>query len=103
MLIRGAGPALASYFAAGVTLADPILRIVRPSDGTTIRENDNWEVGNDPTLVRDAAVKVGAFAYTAGSKDSAILITLPPGIYSAQLSGANNGTGIGLVEVYEVP
>ena len=30
-------------------------------------------------------------------------MTLPPGAYSAQLSGANSGTGIGLIEVYEVP
>lgn len=102
VLVRGVGPAIAQYL-PGLTLADPIVRIVRVSDGSTIRENDNWEVGNDPTLVVDAATRTGATPLAAGSKDAAILMTLPPGIYSAQLFGANNGTGIGLIEVYEVP
>jgi hypothetical protein len=100
VLIRGVGPALA---AAGVTgaLADPFLRIVR-QDGVIIRENDNWSVGNDVNLVADAASKIGAFPLPAGSKDAVILINLPPGTYNAQLSGADGGTGIGLIEVYEV-
>jgi hypothetical protein len=103
VLVRGVGPGFAQYFPAGTTLADPILRIVRPSDNLVVRENDNWEVGNDATLIVDAAAKVGASPLTSGSKDAVILMTLPPGIYSAQLFGANSGTGIGLVEVYEVP
>ena len=45
----------------------------------------------------------GAFPLTAGSKDAVIVITLNPGNYSAVLSGANNGTGAGLLEVYEIP
>jgi hypothetical protein len=102
VLVRGLGPTLTSYGVTGV-LADPILRIVRPSDGLVIRENDNWEAGNDPTLVVDAASRVGAIPLASGSKDAVILMTLPPGIYSALLSGASSGTGIGLVEVYEVP
>ncbi len=102
VLVRGLGPTLATYGVTGV-LADPILRIVRPSDGLVIRENDNWEVGNDATLVTDAATRVGAIPLTSGSKDAVILMTLPPGVYTAQLSGVNSGTGIGLIEVYEVP
>ncbi|MBS0632886.1 MAG: PD40 domain-containing protein [Verrucomicrobia bacterium] len=108
VLVRGVGPAIAQYL-PGATLVDPIVRIVRiaslagVSDGSTIRENDNWEVGNDPALVVDAGSRVGATPLASGSKDAAILMTLPPGIYSAQLFGNNNGTGIGLVEVYEVP
>ena len=46
----------------------------------------------------------GAFAWNnSSSNDSAILATLPPGAYTAQVSGASNDTGIALVEVYEVP
>ena len=46
----------------------------------------------------------GAFAFANGSADSVILITLPPGTYTAVVSGATTAdTGTGLVEVYEVP
>ena len=45
----------------------------------------------------------GAFPLAAGSKDAAILISLPPGSYSAQVIGVNSTTGIALVEIYEVP
>ncbi len=45
----------------------------------------------------------GAFPFTKGSKDAAILITLMPGNYSAVVSGANRTTGAGMVEIYEVP
>ena len=44
-----------------------------------------------------------AFDFTPGSKDSAMLLTLPPGNYSAQVSGVNSTTGNGMIEVYEVP
>ena len=46
---------------------------------------------------------VGAFALTNGSRDAALVVTLMPGAYSAQVSGINSGTGEALVEVYEVP
>jgi hypothetical protein len=45
---------------------------------------------------------VGAFALMAGSGDSAILATLPPGAYTAQVAGAGGTTGIALVEIYEL-
>ena len=44
-----------------------------------------------------------AFALPAGSADAAMVVTLPPGAYTAQVGGANNSTGIALVEIYEVP
>jgi hypothetical protein len=45
---------------------------------------------------------VGAFNLPASSLDAAMVITLPPGAYTAQVQGADGGTGIALVEVYEV-
>ncbi len=107
VLIRGVGPSLgvaAPSLAAGV-LADPVLRLMRRQDGvdTLVRENDNWEVGNDAAQVTEIATKVGAFALTAGSKDAVILINLPPGTYTTQLTGVGTTTGLALVEVYEVP
>lgn len=107
VLVRGIGPGLISQgIAAAEALADPVLQVVRydtvAKTWTVVRENDNWELGNDATLVSDAAAKVGAFPLTSGSKDAVILMNLPPGIYSAKLSGNNNTTGIGMIEVYEV-
>ncbi len=103
VLIRAVGPTLAAapFNVAGV-LADPSLVLVR-SDNVVVRENDNWETGNDAALINEAAIKVGAFPLATGSKDAAILLNLPPGIYSAQVTGPGTTTGVALVEVYEVP
>jgi hypothetical protein len=104
VLVRGIGPALSALNVAGA-LADPLLQIIRMDRGTrtVVRENDNWETGNDVTLVTDASSKVGVFPLRGGSRDAVILISLPPGTYSATVSGVGNTTGVGLVEVYEVP
>lgn len=97
ILIRGIGPTLgaAPYDVAGV-LADPQLRLFRGS--TEIAANDNWS-GAD---VSAAAVAVGAFALPAGSKDAALLVTLPPGNYTVHLSGVGNTRGVALLELYWV-
>jgi hypothetical protein len=103
VLIRGVGPTLAAApFNVGGVLTDPVLRLVR-ADGLVIRENDNWEMGNDAGLINDAAVRVGAFPLASGGKDSAMLINLPPGTYNAQVAGSGSTTGVALIEVYEVP
>ena len=44
-----------------------------------------------------------ALALAAGAGDAALLVDLAPGSYTVELSGANDGTGIGLIEVYRVP
>ena len=98
VLIEAVGPALSNV--PGL-LADPVLQIMR--NGVVIRENDNWEMGNDRNLVIDAAARSGATALAAGSKDAAILINLQPGTYTAVASGAGGSTGIALINVYEVP
>ena len=100
LLIRAAGPALASFGVAG-TLADPVLTLF--SGAQPLLTNDNW--GDAPNLaqLRSAATRVGAFAFADGSKDSALLVTLPPGSYTVQASGTADTTGVALVEIYEVP
>ncbi len=98
LLIEAVGPSLSGV--SGL-LADPVLQIIR--NGTVIRENDNWEVGNDSKLVIDAASRSGATPLAAGGKDAAILINLQPGVYTAVASGAAGSTGIALINVYEVP
>jgi hypothetical protein len=93
VIVRGRGPSLA---AAGIVnpLANPVLTLVRSSDGATIAVNDNWQ-----DALNAAQVQASGFAPT-DSAESAILITLAPGAYTAVLSGVSNGTGVGIVEVF---
>jgi len=98
VLIRASGPALAPFGVTG-TLPDPQVEL----DGASgvLATNSGW--GGSPQLASVAA-SVGAFAWrNASSLDSALLVTLPPGAYTAQVSGASGDTGVALVELYEVP
>ena len=68
-----------------------------PGRGATVGTNDNWTATLAPTFTQ-----VGAFPLTAGSRDAALLLTVPAGgTYTIQVSGVNNTTGEALVEVYE--
>jgi Immunoglobulin domain len=98
VLIRASGPALVGFGVAGA-LPDPALKLY---SGTTVLAANNAWGGN--AQIASAAAGVGAFAWSsASSNDSAILISLPPGAYTAEVAGATGDTGISLVEVYEVP
>ncbi|HMD59894.1 MAG TPA: sialidase family protein, partial [Opitutaceae bacterium] len=99
VLLRASGPALAS-FGVGATLADPQMTLYR-GDGTPVASNDDWMLARDAAVTSAAAARVGAFPFAAGSLDSALVITLPPGSYSAVVSGVNSFTGNALVEVYD--
>lgn len=95
LLIRGIGPTLGSpeYGVPGA-LADPKLEIFDINQ-VKLAENDDW---NAADAIRFS--QAGAFPLAPGSKDSAMVVTLPPGTYSAVVSGVGGTTGIGLVEVY---
>lgn len=100
LLIRGIGPSLAQ-FGVGGFLVDPQLSIY-DSAATVIASNDNW--GADDAASKAATAQlVGAFSLSSGSRDATLLITLPPGAYTAHLNGAANATGVGLIEIYSVP
>jgi hypothetical protein len=101
VLVRAVGPSLAQLSVEGL-LANPLLKIYQGS--AIVTSNDDWAASSDTasTLAATAA-QVGAFALLPNSRDSALLLTLAPGTYTAQVSGADGGTGIALVEVYEVP
>ena len=98
VLIRASGPALAAFGVPG-TLPDPKLALY--SGSTLLDSNFGW--GGDSSISNTAA-SVGAFGWSSStSNDSAILVTLPPGPYTAQIAGASGDTGVALIEVYEVP
>lgn len=100
LLVRAAGPALAD-FGVEATLADPLLRLFR---GTrAIAENDDWSATSQAAAIEARAREIFAFPLANGSRDAALLVTLPPGNYSVQVSGAGAvRTGVGLVELYEL-
>ncbi len=105
VLIRAAGPALAAApFNLPSTLDDPALTLFRGS--AIAAQNDNWSTSpTSATAIAAAAASVNAFAFRPGSADAALLLTLAPGAYTAQVSAAAaslNPSGLALVEIYEV-
>jgi hypothetical protein len=111
VLIRGVGPTLQSSYNFPNALADPILNVY-DSTGALVAQNDNWgtpvtvssvQVAASASTIASAASSVGAFPLTPGSNDSALVVTLAPGAYTAQVSGANGTSGVALLEVYEIP
>jgi len=101
VLIRASGPALAEFGVIG-TLPDPVILLFgATSSATPIASNSAWD--GDPQVAA-AAAAAGAFSWgDPTSHDAAILVTLPPGSYTAQVLGQTADSGVALVEVYEVP
>ncbi len=95
IILRGIGPSLSEIYPQLSGVPDPELEL-RNSQGALIASNDNWM--DDPN---QAAIIQAAGLAPSNSLESAIAATLMPGEYTALLSGVNNGTGVGLVEVYE--
>jgi hypothetical protein len=95
VLIRGIGPSLTGV---GVTLSDPTLELHQGS--TIVTTNDNWKTRPDGTS-QQAEIEATTIPPT-NDLESAILATLSPGAYTAILAGKNGGTGVGLVEVYDL-
>lgn len=110
VLVRGIGPALSQFGLSGV-LASPTIAVYDTS-GAVIVSNTGW--GNAPVAgpssvaaaFRQATAadmsQVGAFSLASGTADSAVVVSLPSGSYTIELSGVNAAVGIGLVEVYEM-
>jgi hypothetical protein len=97
LLIRGAGPGLTPLGVNGV-LADPQLTVY-DAKGVVVGQNDNWGGATDLTA---AFAKAGAFGFPANSKDAAIVLTLNPGLYTVEVKGVGNATGVALVELYDL-
>ncbi len=95
VLLRATGPALTS-FGIQNPLPNPSLQVM-DATGRVMAQNDDWS-GGDVALTMTAA---GAFPLASGSRDAALVMTLNPGNYSMQVM-ANGGTGVALVEVYDL-
>ncbi len=110
VLVRAVGPGLSSFGVSGA-LSDPILE-VHDASGATVAKNNDWTVPQSldaahPAAaaadIAAAAAMAGAFPLASGSKDSAVVITLNPGAYTAVVTGAAHASGAILVEMYELP
>ena len=94
IVVRGIGPSLTVAGLANA-LANPTLQL-RDGNGALLVANDDWQ--DNPA---QAAELTAAGLAPTNNLESGIAATLPAGVYTALLAGLNNGTGIGLVEVYD--
>ena len=94
VVVRGLGPSLTA-FGVPNALANPTLEL-RDSNGALLIANNDWM--DNPA---QAAAIIAAGLAPTNNLESAIAATLPPGLYTALLAGLNNGTGIGIVEIYD--
>lgn len=92
-LLRAIGPSLV---ALGITdaLADPTIEL-RASDGSLIMANDNWRD------TQEAEIEATGIP-PENDLESAVVVTLPPGSYTAIVRGRNEGTGVALLEIYDL-
>ncbi|MDQ6860726.1 MAG: DUF4394 domain-containing protein [Verrucomicrobiota bacterium] len=93
IVVRGIGPSLAPYVSG--FLANPVLELF-DSQGVSLAKNDDFSSSPDKATITSLGLA------PPNPKESAILRTLPAGNYTAVLSGVDGGTGIGLVEAYDV-
>ena len=95
VLVRALGPTIGRppFNVPGV-LQDPTLQIV-DSHGTTIASNDNWK-SNQQAQIEATGLPPG------DDREAAIIVTLQAGAYTAIVAGANDTTGVALVEVYNL-
>jgi hypothetical protein len=99
IVIRGIGPSLSN---SGVSspLADPTLEL-HDANGAKVKTNDNWKIDDASGQSQQSDIEATGLAPTADA-ESAILTDVAPGVYTAVLAGKNNGSGVGLVEIYNI-
>ena len=98
LLLRVVGPTLGSLGVVG-TASDPSIWLYRTGEGE-VDFNDDWQT--DLAAEKEAsAVRTGAFALADGAGDATILITVPPGSYTAHADPGDGEPGVVLVEAYD--
>jgi len=104
VLIRGIGPALANFSITDY-LTNPVLQVYNDANQAQLAMNASWSTNATTTATQftNTFAAVGAFTLAAGSNDAAVLLSLAPGSYTAQLTTGNGVSGEGLIEIYAVP
>jgi hypothetical protein len=99
LMIRAIGPSLTNFGVSGA-LSDPMLSL-RDSNGSELASDDDWGLSFGGDDSRAKAIENTGLA-PSDIHESAILTTLPNGNYTAIVAGYQGGTGVGLVEVYNL-
>lgn len=100
VLLRGIGPSLAND-----SIEDPLLRPrleLYNGNNELIYSNDRWGDNTDPDAILAASQAVGAGSRVLDQNDTALLVELEEGLYTAIVRGQNDSTGVALVEAFEV-
>src|SRR6266699_287437 len=96
LIVRAIGPSLASPpFSLSGTLSNPTLEL-HDSSGNLLASNDDWGSGTQATAISASGYQ------PSNTKESAIIATLASGNYTAIVRGVNDGTGIALVDAYDL-
>lgn len=102
VIVRAIGPSLSQYGVSGA-LSDTTLEL-HDQSGSSIAVNDDWrktQIGGLINADQRQAIIATGFAPKL-DLESAILVTLPPGAYTAIVRGYAGSTGVGLVEIYDL-
>ncbi len=102
VLVRAVGPGLVQFGFPGALLQTQ-LQVFNGSN-QVVAQNSGWGTSADATLIATVATQVGAFPLVSGSGDSAVILNLAPGSYTAQVNPIGVPTsGVAIIEVYELP
>jgi hypothetical protein len=99
ILVRAIGPSLTAFGVGQAVLAP---RLVLAGREGVLAVNEGWASAPNAAALRLAAARAGAFPLSGMAADAALLVSLPPGPYTAALLSAAGVPGVGLIEVYEV-
>ena len=102
VLIQALGPALTGLDVTGA-LPRPVLTLHQSQSGHDVVLYSNTGWGSNPVLLKAAAAAAALPILQPGSADSELLVTLPPGGYTAEVSGEDGDTGVALCAIYQVP
>jgi len=99
-VVRAIGPSLTA-FGINNALQDTTLQL-RDANGVIVVENDNWKVRSSDGSSQQAEVEATGLQ-PSNDLEAAVVVTLPPGQYSAQVRGKPEATGTGVVQAYFLP
>ena len=99
LLVRAVGPSLANF---GLTDALRAPRLTLMSGAAPLAANVGWATAPNAAEARRTAERAGAFPLSGAAADSLLLVTLPPGAYTAVIAAPEGAGGVALVELYDV-
>ncbi len=100
VLIRAVGPSLTPVFGTSGVVPNPQLQVQQQGQSTVLAANGGWA---SDQAIANATTAEAVFPLQSNSRDAAVLVSLQPGTYTAQVSDLNGNAGTVLVQVVQVP